>query len=102
MTSPSTSLTQPRRPEEPSSVVTVTPSARAPRLDDPEQPVLGRRAEHHLDVAAALAQRLGQPEQRRRAVAAADEHAGHRLGGQRERPAERADDVDRVVGAQRR
>ena len=30
-----------------------------------------------------------------RAVAAADQHAADRLAGQRERPAERADDVDR-------
>ena len=34
---------------------------------------------------------------RRRAVAAADEHARHRLLGQRERAPERADDVDLVV-----
>ena len=51
MTSGSTSLTQPRVPADPSSVVTVRPSAAAPRLDDAEQPVLARRAEHHLDVA---------------------------------------------------
>ena len=48
---------------------------RAAGLDDAEEPVLARRAEHHLDVAAPLAQGGGQPEQRRAAVAAADEDA---------------------------
>ena len=43
-----------------------------------EQPVLGRGAEHEVDPAAAVAQRLGQREQRRGAVAAADEDRGAR------------------------
>ncbi len=65
MTSPSTSLTQPRRPER--AVVGGDGDAvgGAAGLDDAEEAVLGGRAEHHLDVAAALAQRLGEPEQRR-------------------------------------
>src|SRR5689334_6039933 len=71
--------------------------AAASRLDHAEEAVLAGGAEHHLDVAAALAQLAGEPEERRTAVAAADEHAGDRFGGQREGLAERSDDVDGVV-----
>ena len=41
------------------------------------------------NAASALAQPLGQREQRRRGVALAHQHAGHRLPRQRERPTER-------------
>ena len=66
-------------------------------IERTEQPVAGRGAEHGVDAAAAGAQRVGQQEQRRGAVAAADQHAVGGLARQRERPAERTDDVDRVV-----
>ncbi len=65
-----------------------------------EQPVGGRRAEHEVDPAAALAQRLGQQEQRGRAVAAADEHAVGRVLRQRERPPSGPTTSTRVVRAQ--
>ena len=75
----STSVTRPRTPTEPSSVVTTTdgPSACASSAPKSRSSVAG--AEHHVDRAAALPQPLGEPEQRRPAVAAADEHARHRL-----------------------
>ena len=78
-------------------MVTVTPSAARRASTTPNSRSSLGRAEHHLDVAALSRSCLGQPEQRRAAVAAADQHARHRLGRQRERLAERADDVDLVV-----
>ena len=70
------------------------------RLQRTEEPRLGRGAEHHVHGAPALAQPFGEPEQRSRSVATADERAGDRLLRQLERATERADDVDRVVRLQ--
>ena len=60
-----------------------------------EQPPGGGRAEHDLDRRAVVEQRLREREQRRRAVAAADQHGRRRPGRERERGAERADEVER-------
>ena len=97
MTSGSTSLTQPAVTGRPVVGRDRDAVAAAPGLDDAEEPVLARRAEHHLDVAAALAQLGGEPEERGAAVAAADEDARHRLASAAGSLAERPDDVDRVV-----
>ena len=74
----------------------------APGLQRPEQAGLGLRPEQHVHRALALAQPLGQREQRGARAAVRDQHAGDRLLGQRERPAQRADDVERGAGRGRR
>ena len=73
------------------------PVAAAPGLDDAEEPVLARGAEHHLDVAAALAQ-LGR-RARRAGRCRSHRRRGrrHRLGRQRERPCRAARRRRRVV-----
>ena len=70
------------------------------RLQRTEEPRLGRGTEHHVHRALALAQPLGEPEQRSRSVATPDKRARHRLLRQLERATERADHVDRVVRLQ--
>ena len=75
----------PRMPTEPSAVVTVTPRVARRASSAPNSCGLGAAAEQHVHGAAALAQPLGQREQRRARAALADQHAGDRLLGQRER-----------------
>ena len=74
-----------------------------PRLRHAVELVGRRGAERDGDVAPALAQRGGEREQRRRPVAAADEQRARTVPAlgrdrQRERAAERPDDVDPVTG----
>ena len=77
-------------------MVTATVAAIRLASQRAEQPVRAAGAEHEVDPAAALAQRLGEREQRRAAVAAADQRrAAPASRGSAERPAQRADDVDR-------
>jgi hypothetical protein len=63
-----------------------------------EQAGRGGRPDREVDPAATGPQLAGQEEQRRGAVAAADQHAALRRLGRGERPAERSEDVDHVVG----
>src|SRR5450631_3539871 len=70
------------------------------RLHDPEKLVSGGRTQHHLHVAAKLAQCRCQPEERSAAVASTHQNSCHRIRRQREAAAERADDVDRIVRLQ--
>ena len=77
------------------------PIRSATGLHHSKEAVLRGRTEHHLDGAPTLAQDLRQPEERRGPVAPADEHARNGLGRQREGPAQRSDDVDGVMRAQR-
>ena len=66
-----------------------------PRVERTEQVRLVGGGEQHGHHAAALAQPLGEREQRGGGVPLADEQAGDRLLGQRERSAQRSGDLDR-------
>ena len=88
------SVTRPRWPAEPSSVVTVTlPISRLAASSPNSRPAVAA-PRIMVDLAAQGQQPLGQRQQRRRAVAAADQHRRHRLARDRERHAERADQVE--------
>ena len=89
-TSSRTSATAPRRPTEPSRGDHGDGAGRAAGLQRGEQVGLVGAGHHEGDRAAALAQPLGEREQRRRGVPLPDEQAADRLLGQREGPAERA------------
>ena len=99
MTWPSMPVMMPRAPSEPSSVVMVALRGGAAGPQRAENPVRAGRAEHEVDLAAALAEPVGQREQGRAAVPDADQQAADRLPGQRERAAERADHVEQVPAA---
>ena len=67
---------------------------RAPRLQGREQARLVGRGDDERDRAPALAEPLGEREERRRGVALADEQARHGVLGQGERAPERTGDRD--------
>ena len=71
---------------------------RAPGLQRREQVGLVGAGDQQAHRAVALAQPLGQREQRRRGVPLADQQARHRLGRQRERPPERPGHLQRGAG----
>ena len=69
-------------------------AGRATRLQGGEQVRLVGAGDDQGDRALALSQPLGEREQRRRGVPLTDQHAADRLLGQRERPTERAGDLE--------
>ena len=73
-------------------------AGRAPGLQRGQQVGLVGAGDQQAHRAVALAQPLGQREQRRRRVALPHQQARHRLGGQRERPPERPGDLQRGAG----
>ncbi len=92
------SVTSPRLPSEPSSVVIVAvrPVRRdvsAPKTRSPVAAPSRKSTEHRRSRS-----RAGQREQGRAAVAAADQQAADRVARNRERPAQRAGDIQHVPG----
>src|SRR5260221_9051351 len=73
--------------------------ASAPSGQRAENPVTARGAEEEVHRAAPFPHPVSEREQRRAAVSAPHEQAAHRIPGNRERPAERAGQVEHVPGA---